>query len=63
MFAELLRRQREAAGLTQAELAARAGLGERTVSTSSAESTGPRTRTRFGCCPMRSACPPPRAPN
>ena len=32
MFAELLRRQREAAGLTQAELAARAGLGERTVS-------------------------------
>jgi transcriptional regulator with XRE-family HTH domain/tetratricopeptide (TPR) repeat protein len=32
MFAELLRRQRESAGLTQAELAARAGLGERTVS-------------------------------
>ncbi|HRD64248.1 MAG TPA: helix-turn-helix transcriptional regulator, partial [Nocardioides sp.] len=31
-FAALLRRQREAAGLTQAELADRAGLGVRTVS-------------------------------
>lgn len=31
-FASVLRRQREAAGLTQAELAARAGLGVRTVS-------------------------------
>jgi tetratricopeptide (TPR) repeat protein/transcriptional regulator with XRE-family HTH domain len=32
MFAGLLRRQRESAGLTQAELAVRAGLGERTIS-------------------------------
>ncbi|MBO9523471.1 MAG: AAA family ATPase [Nocardioidaceae bacterium] len=31
-FATVLRRQRESAGLTQAELAERAGLGERTVS-------------------------------
>jgi transcriptional regulator with XRE-family HTH domain/tetratricopeptide (TPR) repeat protein len=31
-FAALLRRERDRAGLTQAELAARAGLGERTVS-------------------------------
>jgi transcriptional regulator with XRE-family HTH domain/tetratricopeptide (TPR) repeat protein len=31
-FAAVLRRQREAAGLTQAELAARAGIGVRTVS-------------------------------
>jgi tetratricopeptide (TPR) repeat protein/transcriptional regulator with XRE-family HTH domain len=31
-FADLLRRQRESAGLTQAELAVKAGLGQRTVS-------------------------------
>ncbi|MFI5429366.1 helix-turn-helix domain-containing protein [Aeromicrobium sp. UC242_57] len=31
-FAAVLRRQRESAGLTQAELAARAGIGVRTVS-------------------------------
>lgn len=31
-FAKVLRRQRESAGLTQAELAERAGIGERTVS-------------------------------